>query len=88
MHPTTTDEELKIEVRDTGPGIDKTIIPRLFESGVTSRSGGSGFGLYFSRLVARDLGGDLEYDPNWKPGACFRLVLPRNPREEIARRER
>jgi signal transduction histidine kinase len=87
MHPTITDAELKIEIRDTGPGIAKKIIPKLFESGVTTRSVGSGFGLYFSRLIARDLGGDLEYDPNWNRGACFRLVLPRNPREEIARRE-
>nr|VFJ62975.1 MAG: Signal transduction histidine kinase [Candidatus Kentron sp. FW] len=88
MHEMIAKEELCVEIRDTGPGVAPSIIPKLFKSGVTTRSEGSGFGLYFSRLLAEELGGRLEFDGQYQEGACFRLVLPENPRAVLAKRGR
>nr|VFJ50094.1 MAG: Signal transduction histidine kinase [Candidatus Kentron sp. FW] len=85
---TVVEETMRIEVRDTGPGVTPDIIPKLFDSGTTTRSEGSGFGLYFSRLLAGELGGRLEFDSQYKKGACFRLVLPKNPRTVLAKKGR
>nr|VFJ42339.1 MAG: Signal transduction histidine kinase [Candidatus Kentron sp. FW] len=88
MHATVVEETIWIEVRDTGPGVAQDIIPKLFDSGTTTRSEGSGFGLYFSRLLAEELGGRLEFDSQYQKGACFRLVLPKNPRAVLAKKGR
>ena len=45
--------------------------------GLTTKATGTGFGLYFSNLRASDLGGRLECDRSYRPGASFVLSLPR-----------
>ncbi len=70
-------ESVKLLIRDTGKGIAPDLFNRLFLDGITTSSEGGGFGLHFSRIRARDLGGDLEHDPKWTPGAGFVLTLPR-----------
>ncbi|MBI3246731.1 MAG: response regulator [Deltaproteobacteria bacterium] len=72
-------DSLHLAVRDSGPGVRQSVRPRLFEPGITSKPDGTGFGLYFSRLRARDLHGDLRFDENHQPGAAFSLILPRQP---------
>lgn len=70
-------ERIRLRVRDTGRGISPELRPSLFEDRMTTSSEGGGFGLHFGRIRARDLGGDLEYDPTWTDGAGFVLILPR-----------
>lgn len=56
---------LRIEIQDTGPGIDVAHQSKLFEpftqvdSSLTRKHGGTGLGLALSRRLARALGGDL-----------------------------
>ncbi|VFM94964.1 MAG: Signal transduction histidine kinase [Candidatus Kentron sp. G] len=88
MDATVVEEAIRIDIRDTGPGVAQNIIPTLFESGKTTRTDGSGFGLYFSRFLADDLGGQLEFDSQYKAGAGFRLTLPKNPHAVLAKRGR
>lgn len=52
-----------IRVEDQGPGLDPAAADRLFEPGVSVRSGGSGMGLYIARVLARRYGGDIRLDP-------------------------
>jgi signal transduction histidine kinase/CheY-like chemotaxis protein len=72
-------DSLHLTVCDSGPGVRQSVRPRLFEPGITTKPSGTGFGLYFSRLRARDLHGDLRFDENHQPGAAFSLTLPRQP---------
>ncbi|MES1165589.1 MAG: ATP-binding protein, partial [Verrucomicrobiota bacterium] len=72
-----------IEVADNGPGIAKTVRPRLFESFFTTKGDeqGTGLGLAVSRELARGAGGDLtllEEATGWPEPAVtvFRLTLP------------
>ena len=48
---------------------------QAFSKSKTDSIPGIGLGLFVSRQLARDLGGDLDYRPA-DPGAAFVLTLP------------
>lgn len=76
--------EIRIWVRDTGPGVEPAERERIFERFARGRSGprrsdGAGLGLAIVRAVATGHNGriDLVSRPGW--GATFSLVLPDRP---------
>ena len=69
------DKGLRLRISDNGPGISASVRERLFDFGISSK-GSAGFGLYFARERARDLGGDLRYLHQHGPGTAFELQLP------------
>lgn len=46
-------------IKDNGKGIDKDILPRLFDKFVTSSSKGTGLGLYISKKIIAAHGGQV-----------------------------
>ncbi len=73
----------KIQVTDNGMGIPQENLVRIFSYGFTTKKGGHGFGLHFSALEARQLGGTLTVEsegPN--KGATFTLELPLQPTQD------
>ena len=83
------DETIRIEVRDSGPGLSDEQREHLFEAFYTTKEGGTGLGLAVSRELAAGMGGALHYRNNG-PGATFEIELPaaaqRRPDEEHAER--
>jgi signal transduction histidine kinase len=77
-----TDGEIRIGVRDHGPGISPSASRRLFRTfsksshEAASSAPGVGLGLALSRRLARDMGGKLRLDASVGDGACFVLALP------------
>jgi signal transduction histidine kinase len=70
-------DSVRIEVQDTGPGIDPRILPDLFEPlNPGSKKGGMGLGLALSRQTVVENGGDMGVDPAVTLGARFWLTLP------------
>jgi signal transduction histidine kinase len=67
---------IEIYVRDTGPGIASHILPKVFETFVSSKETGVGLGLPLSRRIAEDHGGTLTAYNLPLEGACFLLRLP------------
>jgi signal transduction histidine kinase len=68
---------VRLEVTDTGGGIEAEIIPRLFAQGFTTRKTGHGFGLHSAAIAAKNLGGVVEAKSEGKGhGATFILDLP------------
>jgi PAS domain S-box-containing protein len=66
-----------IAVIDTGVGIARENLDRIFSYGFTTRAEGHGFGLHSSALAARELGGSLRAEsPGPGMGATFTLTLP------------
>ena len=63
-------------VLDEGTGIPPDVRTRLFEPGVTGGSDGSGLGLAISRLLARQIHGDLELLFTGPTGTSFRVSMP------------
>ena len=79
---TAPTRQLRIAVRDTGPGIPKDMQEKIFEkftqldSTVTREHGGTGLGLTISRDLAKLLQGKIELESNDGQGATFSLVIP------------
>ena len=66
-----------ISVIDTGVGIPKENLNRIFNHGFTTRPDGHGFGLHSSALAAKALGGSLHAESHGPgQGATFTLTLP------------
>jgi signal transduction histidine kinase len=71
------DSTALIEVRDSGPGIDPEILPKLFGKFVTKSEKGTGIGLYISKKIVEAHGGTIVGGNNQDgPGATFRFTLP------------
>jgi signal transduction histidine kinase len=70
------ESQLEIAVRDTGHGISPQILPKVFETFVSSKETGVGLGLPLSRRIAEDHGGSLTAYNLPLVGACFLLRLP------------
>ncbi len=70
-------DRVRISVVDTGIGIPRENLTRIFSMGFTTRRNGHGFGLHSGALAARELGGALlaQSDGPGK-GATFTLELP------------
>ena len=68
------DEQVLVSVTDSGPGVSRKVLPRLFERYGTS-SGGTGLGLYIVRQLALAHDGDAWYDEDEK---AFVISLPRD----------
>jgi len=75
-------EELVIEIRDTGIGMDESTLGRLFlpftqaDGSFTRRFGGIGLGLATSHRLCGLMGGQMEVESTLGVGSCFRVTLP------------
>ena len=75
-------ERVFLEVRDDGPGLDSSQIPRLmrpFEQGenvLVRRTDGAGLGLPIARLLCREMGGRLHLDSELGAGVRATVRLP------------
>ena len=73
-----------VRVRDTGIGIPKDKLERVFEPfiqlgrSLSSKAEGMGLGLAISRELARAMGGDLSVESQEGAGSTFTLALPRD----------
>ena len=65
-----------VEVRDSGPGIDREHLERVFEPFYTTKTSGLGMGLAICRSIIVAHGGRLSVDHNEPRGAVFRFTLP------------
>ncbi|HVS53764.1 MAG TPA: two-component regulator propeller domain-containing protein [Opitutaceae bacterium] len=68
---------VQIVVSDTGVGIARENLTRIFAFGFTTKKDGHGFGLHSSALAAREMGGSLHAASDGPgAGATFVLELP------------
>ncbi len=76
------EDQLRLAVRDSGPGISPELRERIFEPFFTTRGQGTGLGLPIALGVARAHGGRLELESRPGQGAEFALLLPLGQTEE------
>jgi signal transduction histidine kinase len=78
VRPQEATGEIEICVQDSGPGIPKPIVNRIFEPLFTTKSEGMGMGLALSRSIIEAHGGRLWADNMLDPeGAAFHFTLRR-----------
>jgi signal transduction histidine kinase len=70
------DRWVEVIVGDTGPGIAPEIRDKIFHMGTTTKAGGTGFGLWWSRTFLRRLGGDMILEERDGRGCVFKVILP------------
>ena len=74
----TRADQLRIEVRDNGVGMDQDTLAAAFDPFFSTRPEGSGMGLglYLARAHLRQLGGHIELDSARGRGTTVRVTLP------------
>lgn len=78
VKPTDDNVSVSLTVMDDGPGVSPENQPRLFEPFFTTRSEGTGLGLYVARELAHANSGQLHYHPEVKG---FELIMPKDINE-------
>jgi signal transduction histidine kinase len=73
----TGGRQIVVSVKDTGPGIDLEIVPRLFTKFTSKSDSGTGLGLYISKSIVEAHGGKIWAENNADGiGATFTFTLP------------
>ena len=73
---------IRLRVSDTGVGIDKADVPKLFskfyqtDAKTTRRMGGAGLGLAICRELSQAMGGSISVDTDLGQGSTFKVELP------------
>ena len=71
------ENEALVSIKDTGNGIDREILPRLFTKFASKSDKGTGLGLYLSKGIIEAHGGRIWAENNTDgKGATFRFTLP------------
>jgi len=74
--------EVRISIKDTGIGIQKKDVPKLFrkfgqlESAKLIAPGGTGLGLAISKMIVEQHHGKIEIESEYKKGSAFSFTLP------------
>ena len=76
------EDQLEIEIRDTGIGMTEEQIGKIFDpfvqadTSTTRQFGGTGLGLSITRQLAQLLGGNLSVESTLGEGSTFRTTIP------------
>ena len=62
-------------MRDTGAGVASDNVAKLFEPFFTTRTKGTGLGLYLARELCEANRAQLQYRPPPEGGGCFRITF-------------
>jgi len=75
-------DNIKISIKDYGPGIPIEFQDKLFEkftqadTGDTRQVGGTGLGLNIAKIIVEKMKGNIEFESKPGKGATFHIVLP------------
>jgi signal transduction histidine kinase len=75
-------DELRVDVRDNGPGVRRQDQPFVFDKfwqagdPLVAKPPGTGLGLHISRQIVEHFGGRMWVDSEEGAGACFSFTLP------------
>lgn len=84
VETTSTPDEIRISVSDTGPGISDDRLETVFRPFYTSKHEGTGLGLAITRGIVERHGGRLDVQSEMGKGTTFSLVFPSQAAEGSA----
>ncbi len=67
---------VEVRVRDTGKGIPRELLSRIFEPHFSTRSTGTGLGLAIVRRLVESWGGSVTAESQERTGCVVRIVIP------------
>jgi signal transduction histidine kinase len=70
------ESRVKVRIEDNGRGIPKEALARIYERDFTTKTGGSGIGLYVARTLIEMHGGQIQTESGEGKGTRVDVVLP------------
>ncbi|MEM7462613.1 MAG: HAMP domain-containing sensor histidine kinase [Pseudomonadota bacterium] len=85
MSAAVEDDQVKLRIADTGPGINDAALRQLFTAfGGSSKTGGTGLGLAIAAELVRAHGGEISVEETSSAGTVFLVKLPKKaPRRAL-----
>jgi len=74
-----TEHHLTISMKDSGPGMDRDVLDRIFEPYFSTKDAGTGLGLPIAKKIIDDHGGTLRVTSESGRGTTVLIELPRVP---------
>ena len=74
---TDSDNEIKISVKDSGPGIPDDLLPKIFDPMFTTRQIGTGLGLVSCKSIVEQHNGRIDVKSKINHGTTFTVTLPK-----------
>ncbi len=71
-----SDGNVRISVRDEGPGVPAQDLEKIFDPFCTTKENGTGLGLSVASQIITQHGGTITAEPNLSRGMTFSVVLP------------
>lgn len=69
-------DQVRLVVRDTGPGIPAEVLPKIFDPFFTTKPDGTGLGLSISYGIVREHHGTVDVESATGKGTTFVLTFP------------
>ncbi|RMI25187.1 MAG: PAS domain S-box protein [Calditrichaeota bacterium] len=76
------DRHLEVRVSDNGPGMEESVLSKIFESFFTTKSRGTGLGLPIVHQVVQSHNGEIQVESAPGKGTRFYLRFPLAPEQE------
>jgi signal transduction histidine kinase len=73
---------VQITISDTGKGIDKTLVSKVFQPFFTTKRKGSGLGLSITRRLVEQHGGHIDLESEPGKGTAFNIFLNVNSKRK------
>ena len=70
------EKDIEIQVSDTGGGIPKDDLAKIFDPYYTTKSSGTGLGLAIAYNIVEAMGGTISVTSQAGKGTTFRLIIP------------
>lgn len=72
----STDNHVKIKIKDNGSGIDPELRDQIFNPNFTTKTSGTGLGLSFVKQGVENMLGIVFFETELNKGTCFTIKLP------------
>jgi signal transduction histidine kinase len=69
-------DKVRVEFRDSGNGINSSMISRIFDPFFTTKASGTGLGLSICHEFVRAHGGEIQIESTEGDGTSVRIILP------------
>ena len=78
------DEQVVVSIKDNGPGIPDSVLPKIFDPFFTTKDVGSGtgLGLSISKGIVEEHEGEISVETGRDKGTTFYISLPKSPIED------
>jgi two-component system sensor histidine kinase HydH len=75
---------LEIRIADTGSGIAKENLPKIFDPYFTTKTSGTGLGLAIAHNIVEAMGGTIEVESKVDEGTTVKIIIPVKRRQKIS----